>query len=95
MPGMPTPGAKIFFAEEQRVLYVSTEDTIVLSKDCTLEKACVLCLGIYYVKNMSYPSSFGMTLALFQLALMRDDPFPKAQMSQTFKRAAMALKLIV
>lgn len=60
------------------------EEHVLLESTSTLEKALVLCLLIYYIKDLTYPLAFGQILLLMQKTLVKDS-LPKACMNGKLK----------
>lgn len=56
-------------------------ETMKLQPNTSLEKALVLCLCVYYVKDLAYPAAFGQLLGFVQAVVKRAgiDEIPWAQ----------------
>lgn len=52
---------------ERRLLICGREkETIEMSEDTSLEKALVMCLCLYYMKDLTYPAAYGQLLGFVQ-----------------------------
>lgn len=74
------------------MIYVGKPGELVpLSDPCTLEKALVMCLAIYYIKNIHYTIALEQPLILLQKLLLPNDTAPLALMNGKLK--ALLVKL--
>ncbi|XP_064469865.1 uncharacterized protein LOC135384597 [Ornithodoros turicata] len=72
--GQLPPRLAVFFTEPEKWLYGGTQgERIPLHHDCTLEKAVVLCLLMYDIKDWSYPLAHSKALLLKQQVVVNDD----------------------
>ncbi|XP_064472845.1 uncharacterized protein LOC135387669 [Ornithodoros turicata] len=86
------PGPTMYFYVSDKSLYCGREGEVIrLNSSCTLEKALVLCLVVYYVKDWSYPMAYGQLLLLLQRALAKDSP-PKGCMNAKLKELITRLE---
>ncbi|XP_064461558.1 uncharacterized protein LOC135371434 isoform X3 [Ornithodoros turicata] len=84
-PEMQKPlGPAIVFGEDKWVYGGSYDERILLNEECTLERALVMCLTIYYIKDLSYPLAYGQILLLLQRIVVKDS-VPKACMNGKLK----------
>lgn len=82
-----TPGPKVFYGMTEKCIYCGSDDEVVqLKPDCTLERALILCLTVYYVKELWYPADFGQLLGLMQAIFDKDDSTAKGFMSSKLKK---------
>ncbi|XP_054708502.1 uncharacterized protein LOC129218294 [Uloborus diversus] len=70
------PGPSIFFGERPCIM-ANGGQVIGLKKDCSLEEAAILLLGVYFILNLSFPAAYGQFLGLLQNILTKDK-FPKS-----------------
>ncbi|XP_064461721.1 uncharacterized protein LOC135388598 isoform X2 [Ornithodoros turicata] len=85
--GQRVPGPSLSFTAKKEIR--TRHEAIDLSSSCSMEKALILVLCVYYVKNLSYPQAYGQTLGLLQTVLVKDSYFNAALQT---KRLAMLLK---
>ncbi|KAM7309575.1 hypothetical protein ISCGN_006582 [Ixodes scapularis] len=61
-----SPGRRIYFGPTAKTILCSADpmEVIQLNSLCTLERALVLCILTYCLKDLTYPSSFAQILGL-------------------------------
>nr|XP_054921497.1 uncharacterized protein LOC126520396 [Dermacentor andersoni] len=75
------PGPRILWTESSKSIYCTEGEVVILRKESKLEEALTLCLAVYYIKDLTYPSAFAQTLGLVQSALSNVEEFPRCWMS--------------
>lgn len=83
-PDAAAPCPKIFFGT-QKELFCGNQ-AVQLSQHTTLEETLVMCLCVYYVRGLSYPAAYGQTLGLVQTAIVKEDKFPVAFMTERLRK---------
>ncbi|XP_049524555.1 uncharacterized protein LOC125946108 isoform X2 [Dermacentor silvarum] len=72
-----SPGPTIVWSTSTKAIFCAEDELVSLKDDCMLEKALLLCLTVYYVKDITYPSAFAQTLGLVQSVLCKEESFPR------------------
>lgn len=65
--GSPRP--MIVSSWATKLIFCAEDKRVTVKDDCMLEKALFLCLTVYYIKDVTYPSAFAQTLGLIQSLL--------------------------
>ncbi|XP_054724028.1 uncharacterized protein LOC129234150 [Uloborus diversus] len=69
------PGPSLFFGSTKTL--VIGHQMVHLDENCSLENACILLLGIYFILNLNFPSAFGQFLGVIQSIVVEKEKFPK------------------
>lgn len=90
-----TPGPKVLFSPERKIkeIVCSSDEKIVLEDNCSMAKASLLCLVVYYIKNLTYPAAFAPILAILQKIAFPRDNFGKNLLSQRVKNTLQIMNL--
>lgn len=90
-----TPGPKILFFPEKGIkkIVCPSDEEIILENDCSMTRASLLCLIIYYIKNLTYPAAFIPILSVLQRIVFPQDTFGKNLMSQKVKDTLKIMNL--
>ncbi|XP_064456294.1 uncharacterized protein LOC135367107 [Ornithodoros turicata] len=76
--GTAVPGPMVVYGTDKLIRCGGTpEQKLRLTETTALEEALILCLGVYYMKSLTYPSAFAQLLGLLQIKVLRDRNFHK------------------
>jgi len=91
-----TPGPKVLFVPEKEIrkIVCPFDEEIILENDCSMTRASLLCLVVYYIKNLTYPAAFAPILSILQNIVFPQDKFGKNLMSQKVKDTLKIMKLL-
>ena len=70
------PGPKVLYSTDFQVVIEAKDSSLSVSAK-TMEEAVIMCLGMYYIKNLTFPASFGPILGLLQSVIMPEDDYVK------------------
>ncbi|KAL1483292.1 hypothetical protein MTO96_033290 [Rhipicephalus appendiculatus] len=87
-----SPGPVIVWSSATKLIFCAEDEHVTLSDECTLEKALLLCLTVYYIKDVTYPPAFAQTLGLIQSVLHKEESFPRCWASSKLLKILRKLK---
>ncbi|XP_040360705.1 uncharacterized protein LOC121048438 [Ixodes scapularis] len=88
-----SPGPRIFWGISTKIVSCGGPGEIIKLNDATLEKALLLCLTVYYVKDITYPSAFAQTLGLVQSAISNGEKFPRCWANSRLVKILESMKV--
>lgn len=86
------PGPCIFWGTSAKTLCCGRPNEVIELQDSSLARALILCLTIYYIKDLTYPSAFGQTLGLVQTVVYKAEKFPHCWANSKLLKILQKLK---
>lgn len=82
----------IYTSSSEIWIYTGSREQIIQLSSGNLQRALILCLLVYYLKNLTYPFAFSQMLILVQKIVVPEEPVPKGQVGNRLRTLLAQLK---